>query len=89
MNTNITPGLWTISTHKDKFGSHGTRIIANDAEIAHVYSTPSEEANARLIAAAPELLAALEYVVGFYDKWETSPVCNKARVAIAKVKESQ
>jgi len=57
-----TPGPWTVD------GNH-FQIWANDGEnaVASVYSTASPEpmasearANARLIAAAPDLLAALE-----------------------------
>jgi hypothetical protein len=45
------------------------------------------EANARLIAAAPELLAALEYALEFLQDWEDvsgAPYARKARAAIAK-----
>ena len=55
-NTNPTPGPWTV--WHDEFGSrrHMTRIVvhAEDDEICEVQKCPQAEANARLIAAAPD-----------------------------------
>ena len=89
-----TPAPWTIHTHRDKFGSHGTRIMADGLEIAHVYHYTAESANARLIAAAPELLEAAENVETMYRFWKShfpnditlDPYLEKARAAIAKAK---
>jgi hypothetical protein len=68
MNTNHTPGPWQVRGRTNVFPAGGTsRIIANCAG----YSTngpdweevnEENEANARLIAAAPDLLAALRMV---------------------------
>lgn len=64
MTTQHTPGPWRIG-HQDHtqtkiFGAHRT-------EASHIASTPfgtiEDASNARLIAAAPELLAALEAVI--------------------------
>jgi len=46
-------------------------------------------ANARLIAAAPDLLAALEYALEFLQDWEDltgEPYARKARAAIAQAR---
>lgn len=66
MNAKHTPGPWT-----DKALSDGTadKVIAADGErlcdIASSYRTKAEmTANARLIAAAPELLQALSLLLG-------------------------
>lgn len=94
-----TPGPWEV-THLDATGSqsagyanvravnrhmfgHGTCLPIVDV---YLYHEPEQQANARLIAAAPDLLAALEtardYVAGeleyrkqamagYPDKWRT------------------
>jgi len=54
--------------------------------VCHMAKPEDAEFIIRAVNNHDELLAALEYVVGFYDKWGTSPVCNKARAAIAKAK---
>jgi hypothetical protein len=63
-------------------------------ELPPEYSAAADEANARLIAAAPELLAALQRaegaLKGIYagqgalDLWERSEVAEEIRAAIAK-----
>ncbi len=88
-----TPGPWVI----DEFYTQGGfyKIRAADSALCHVHSftedgglpTEEESANARLIAAAPELLEACK---GVYDEHEhdhdrtTCWVCTKLRAAIAK-----
>jgi len=58
-----TPGPWTIQYSTNDY--EGNLIYANRAiaatatELGHIEATPEDEANARLIAAAPDLLAAL------------------------------
>ncbi len=79
-----TPGPWqwtqhfdpTISIYKDGFG-----------QIARLYdsSAGTGKANARLIAAAPDLLAALIEIVSADDAHElTQKHIESARAAIAK-----
>lgn len=64
MNTEHTKGPWKVDT-KGRFWS----IESTQCEICAMpdmdgrEATPNEQANARLIAAAPELLAALEHIV--------------------------
>src|SRR3972149_4587693 len=69
-STGHTPGPW-ITTCMDTYGAqnydhNGGRIgpAKGGSQIAHVYSLYGgrTEANARLIAAAPDLLAACEYL---------------------------
>jgi hypothetical protein len=99
----------------DEFASedhHGFRVIyAGGRDIAYCLvtsenpDTPSEEdqdvceANARLIAAAPELLEACEFLVQCLRDWmETDPegeraddlgILNKGLAAVAKAKGKQ
>lgn len=56
MNAAHTPGPWTTRQHYERGNDH-IAIDAKVKDIAHVYST---EADARLIAAAPTMLLALE-----------------------------
>lgn len=59
-----TPGLWTTSEHGDyeDYDGNSIVILGDDLRIAVVlgYNTDETNANARLIAAAPELFKALE-----------------------------
>lgn len=58
--TGHTPGPWTVSEYKLGFGRE---VVANDGSVCTVAGTSGTqkeaEANARLIAAAPELFRAL------------------------------
>ena len=93
MSEKHTPGPWE-STGAEVWGTHamrfnlttgGTPMIATvckheDAERAFPY-----EANARLIAAAPELLAALQSVLAnSLDSQGLADAHKQARAAIAK-----
>lgn len=97
MSTTHTPGPW-----KAYDATAGTHIVAEneegDARVAYVkvcladFSPKAQQANARLIAAAPELLAALEALVGEADLGEVDlddgdrTKLDNARAAIAKAK---
>ena len=52
-----TPGPWEIADDPLEWKNH---ITSQNGTIAYVVFQPEAEANARLIAAAPELLEALE-----------------------------
>ena len=94
METKHTPGPWRIST------ANPFAVNTSEAGIATAHgidaanyseffpSTEQAKANARLIAAAPELLEALlalEEVDGFKGWHHTyDEACAKARAAIAK-----
>lgn len=64
MNTH-TPGLWSIGPHQ-RIISRGWGIrISDDSAIAYVLGekNPELQANARLIAAAPDILEALQRLI--------------------------
>jgi len=87
MTTSNTPGPWTST----KDSPHQIMQSGTYARIAKVcgYAPPTEDrANARLIAAAPDLLAALENLVETHDDGEAMHVefWNIARAALAKAK---
>jgi hypothetical protein len=86
-----TPGPWTA----DRRGSHGVAnytVIGTPenahAEIARVYHGDrfaNGETNARLIAAAPDLLEALREIVANTTHWRVGgKEMERARAAIAK-----
>ena len=80
-----TPGPWTASEHGAYTDYKGNNIVilGDDLRIAVVLGPDTDEtqANARLIAAAPDLLEALEALLeGDFN------VAEKARLAIAKAK---
>ena len=63
MSAQYTPGPWVVDySHPDWV--EGTTIWANDVVIAHAVADQHHqtEANARLISAAPDLLAALQKI---------------------------
>ena len=60
----FTPGPWRIVRYCEAIE------IANVADLLHFYGGETAEANAALIAAAPELYAALEAFLG----WAQSPL---------------
>ena len=84
-----TRGPWRIGGIKDLEYGRGREIAADDARIGVVYGVtdPNVIANARLIAAAPEMLAALKMVLqhGRIDDSES----RMAMVAAAITKAEQ
>lgn len=82
-----TPGPWQAQT----FSSHELQTdfaMVAIGKRAHIIGYSEEDqANARLIAAAPDLLEALELMVDTYDNggWPSSTLVI-ARAAIAKAK---
>jgi len=79
-DTQHTPGPWVI--HPEALGEHS--IVTPDGRglIADIYGR--SPANARLIAAAPELLEALQDCVAVPNKNRPDEVWQRARAAIAK-----
>lgn len=88
--TKHTPGPWFIDGNviRGDKQRNGSISIACTLNIAYPYgrwSGESEQANARLIAAAPELLEALQDMVDYYGTASASvEALHKARSAIAK-----
>jgi len=93
-----TPGPWELADIGDysDFDGNSRVVLGDDRRIAVVKVTPGSalfaesDANARLIAAAPDLLAALEAMVRDADRNQRpgggSDVPDSARAAIAKAK---
>jgi hypothetical protein len=80
----ITPGEWSVF-----YGTNGTVVLNEDDEMIvsarNAISGPSEQnANARLIAAAPDLLEALQDALHAYDKHGEHSEWDFARAAISK-----
>lgn len=95
MNTKHTPGPWNLTPIEN-------RIVSGNTVIARIYAhtdkgqpsnvapfTEEDAANAKLIAAAPELLEALQELCA--DKYLADPInadrMGKAKAAIAKATE--
>jgi len=87
MTIQHTPGPWTL--HETV---RGIRIEDSKTTVCSVFPRGDKEANARLIAAAPDLLAALRLVerqhegrvVGIGQTKCECDVCAVVRAAIAK-----
>jgi len=76
-----TAGPWTWMPWGDLWSEHEVLITDEHSEVG--------AANASLIAAAPDLLAALERIVTYYDREDRPEAVFKldaARAAIAKAK---
>ncbi len=92
-----TPGPWTFEVEK-RSGPHltATPIFAHGDVIGEVYRDScrdNSQANARLIAAAPELLAALHEALSALVDPSRGPsgnayVIEQARAAIAKTTQA-
>lgn len=90
-----TPGPWTVT----EVGPAPRYMIAGAAtSVAMTYGQSGQQADARLIAAAPELLAALQAIADaegdatadradVRDGWRLAhaKLCGYARAAIAKI----
>jgi len=87
-----TPGPWVVVRRRD----HGDHVIQSDSDtVAVVWDEGgSPDADARLIAAAPDMLAALELLLanvlagdeGGYSKREHAAAIAAAEGAIAKAR---
>ena len=84
-NTKHTPGPWEYRPDerliwcKEDPTEEG---LLNNLHVARVCVQPEAEANARLIAAAPELLDFAQMVAG--GGWDLSDLMEEAREVIAK-----
>lgn len=88
--SNHTPGPWTVRPipNPGLVGHTGYAIDFNEDQ-EQVVDFVYEEADARLIAAAPELLEALEMAMEIGDQCSRGFLCKfqaKARAAIAKAR---
>jgi hypothetical protein len=90
--TQHTPGPWRVYRQPSKTwqGMYSLHVLASDqtpaemaAAIVHVAGTnPDDEANARLIAAAPEMLEALATLLGCAETDSMDDKSNVWRSAI-------
>jgi len=94
--TDYTPGPWRVATKGPGLLGIYADASASDL-IAGIASADNQEANARLMAAAPDLLAALEVALNDFDTWGevwqsddddgvNFPAVNAIRAAIAKAR---
>lgn len=80
-----TPGPWTPQTYTDGRISILHSVKADSALVlADMVHTGREAADARLIAAAPDMLAALEVLTGFVESLEGSQYVPKEHLKLAR-----
>lgn len=88
-----TPGPWAVHAHAtDTYTIYVAGRHWDSWAVAHVGYTKEDEANARLISAAPDLLEALEFMLSVFnetypdvaDDEEDREAWAKARAAIRK-----
>ena len=83
-----TPGPWVCQTQANGSSIRHPVILSDDGAVATAQwcdNTQKTNANARLIAAAPELLEALQAFVKYADDVnDDSPEFDRASAAIAK-----
>lgn len=90
--TKYTPGPWLFDEESEAITTHN-RITSGKTRIATVtlgWAEPFESeqiANARLIAAAPDLLEALQALICETNSIELAAALDMARAAIAKATE--
>ena len=91
----FTPGPWKADGyHVRQSGKHGTRMIADVCYTGPHHTPPDEypkscrladEANARLIAAAPEMLEALERIRDYQGRFGEDDPQGVAADLLAKI----
>lgn len=88
-NAKHTPGPWELYKHRGYFGIRRVGADPHEADIIDRFmdaAVVETEANAKLIAAAPDLAEALKEFLekfGPYEDW-SGAVFEKARAALAK-----
>ena len=85
-DTNWTPGPWLIRTTAQTVGTKGKLTAAVYPCDATGDNTPEGEANAHLIAAAPDLYAWLERCLAMVDDGVGPPDWDGIRVALSKAR---
>lgn len=80
-----TKGPWTVEPTEFANESVAYDVKADDGAV--LIACPPTKADADLIAAAPDMLAALEYIVAWNPAdWSAETARDMARTAIAKAK---
>ena len=90
-----TPGPWTVEIDRWHYDTASTVVAGAERQtfpfrelLVQVGGTDvgRQEANARLIAAAPELLEAIEWLLNALPSATAHPAIKAARAAMAKAK---
>lgn len=87
MNTQHTPGPWNVFCAANAAFTRHPLIVSDAGEVAKATWAGSEQqtnANARLIAAAPDLLAALQMVNRIWSHDQTANLAPDSPVAIVR-----
>lgn len=84
MSNEPTPGKW-VTVADSQFGTNCTKIMSGNAIVCICYGS-NHENDARLIAAAPDLILALQDICKWIDRYIAPGhnVTTVARRAIAK-----
>lgn len=80
MKSKHTPGPWKVQRHGQDVYDHDVEIWSQNTCIAFIDGA----ANARLIAAAPELLSLLQHLCSEITVVEREAILFEARAVIAK-----
>jgi hypothetical protein len=87
MTTKPTPGPWRVEPDGSIVGPDGCDVIASHADYLGGHYLAATEEDRRLIAAAPDLLAACEAVAATtWSKNTATIIGEQVRAAIAKAK---
>lgn len=92
MSTQHTPGPWTTRETQEHWGRINVHIEGSDGfELACAYqrTTNENKANARLIAAAPELLAELKNARAYIQEHHDSFVETATNLATGLIKDPE
>ncbi len=93
-----TPGPWqarrwsTGNWHITPVNTAHPLIVSTEYQAVHGIDAPAEEANARLIAAAPDLLATLAAIVLPYREWlgdhaDDAPTVERIEMTTSALRE--
>ena len=83
MSAKHTPGPWHINAPASVVSIDGLHVCDVNGYGA---TDERKQADARLISAAPDLLAALEYIMAWDSDWTVEQARTMARAAILKAK---
>ena len=85
--TDFAPGKWHVHSGTfSVYAQHGKSVLKIADTRQKLFTPECQRANARLIAAAPDLLAALEELCLAPNKHRPEEYWEAARAAIAKAK---
>lgn len=81
-----TPGPWAVGDKRGVWA--GPVVMAGNGRRGIAFVCGESDANANLIAAAPDLLDAVEELLIYLADWDDpdNETCQRARAAVAKAK---